>query len=306
MKKKDKLIVLAGVAILVIASVGVYYWSPEKGINLNAVTLLNTAGSFSKVPSAISVSDCNPFYALIATPLAVHYDKNGNRTIVPLYIENMTEPSKAIVRTEQLIGRTVDLVIDETQDPKVVSLDIAKRYWDKSDVAVVIKDDREGYEIGIAAVPIASYLSAPVIVTDKIDNKVSNVLNELGVKYLLLCGNISTGLTSYKFESSDDVLNMTISLVEEKFGDVNYITLTNPLDAWPPKVLDRTFFSIRPIEIPSICSTMIVRTLFNYLKGSEVEIGNFTIPEDYKYALIKFEGVNVDSDEVDELRDAVL
>ncbi|HDO19504.1 MAG TPA: hypothetical protein ENG74_02130, partial [Thermoplasmatales archaeon] len=296
--------------ILLIAAAGVYFYKPaEEKPFIAAREVLNVLGGVMKdVPNAIEVADSSPFYALIATPLAVHYDKEGDREIIPMYIKNMTNPSRAVIRTEQMVGRFIDLVIDGKKSPKEVSLELAEKYWGKSDLALIIKDDKEGYEVGLVATPIASYLSVPVIVTDKIDSSVIKTLSKLKVRYILICGNLSTNaFKSYKIETPDDALNITIDLVEEKFGKVGYITLANPIDAWPPRVLDKKTVTIGPVEIPSICTTQFVRTVFNFLfKGGEVEIGNFTIPDDYKYALIKFEGINLDSDEVDELRDAVL
>jgi len=308
MKKNDKLIVLAGVVILVIASIGVYYWSPEglTGAAVDVKTLFSVSGSFSDVPTAITVSDSSPFYALIATPLAVHYDKDGNQEVVPLYVENVSSPSRAVVRTRELVGRPVNLIVDGSETPEEVSLELAAKYWEKSDAVLLIEDSQEGYNLGLVAAPIASYLSIPIIVTDGFDAEVYSVLKDLGVKYSLVCGDFSAYGASLRFTSVDEIMNFTIDLIEDKFGEVKYITLANPLDAWPPQVLDKVFVSLGPVDIPSLCSTKLIPTLFNYLKGGEVEIGNFTIPEDYKYALIKFDGINLDSDEVDELRDGVM
>ena len=41
------------------------------------------------IPVAIECSDTDPFYALIATPLAVHYDSEGEQEIIPLYMKNL-------------------------------------------------------------------------------------------------------------------------------------------------------------------------------------------------------------------------
>ena len=77
MKKNDKLVVVVGVVILVIAAVGVYYWVPEE-LEVGTADVddfVGISGVFKDdLPSSIVVSDGCPFYALIATPLAVHYD----------------------------------------------------------------------------------------------------------------------------------------------------------------------------------------------------------------------------------------
>ena len=51
--------------------------------------------NYGTLPTGILISDTNPFYALIATPLCVRYDQSGNQTVIPLYIKNFENPSKA-------------------------------------------------------------------------------------------------------------------------------------------------------------------------------------------------------------------
>jgi hypothetical protein len=79
MMKNDKIIVVAGVAILIFASVGIYYWVPEKveAQSLNTNDFINITGDLKEMPSSITVSDGCPFYPLIGTPLSVNYDENG-------------------------------------------------------------------------------------------------------------------------------------------------------------------------------------------------------------------------------------
>ena len=306
MRDHDKVIIAVGIAILVVASVGIFFYKPSGAIQrLTSEKIACMMGILRDAPSGIEVSDKNPFYPLILTPLAIHYDREGNREVIPLYVKNMTNPSKAVIRTELLVGKPIDLLIDGSKDPEQVSLEIAERYWKKADIALILKDGKEGYIAGLPAIPIASYLTIPVIVTDKMDSKVSRVLGKLGVKYLLICGNISAdGYSSYKIKSPDDALNLTISVVEKKFGEVEYITLANPLDAWPPRVLDSVTFSFGPEEVKSATMTgNQLKFLLRFLMG--VTKWNFTIPEDYKYALIEFEGINHEVDGVDKFGDEV-
>jgi len=158
--------------------------------SFSAVGIINTADSVERfnissvltaeMPSAIAVSDQNPFYSLIATPLAVHYDDEGEQTVIPLYVKNFDEPSKAVERAEQQIGIYADLIISDVFTPKEISLTIAEMFWEESSAALIIKEDQTGYELGMAATPIASYLSIPVIITDEIDTEVTTVLDTLG------------------------------------------------------------------------------------------------------------------------------
>lgn len=307
--KYDKVITVVGVVILLIAGVGIYFYKPpvRERFSPTGVSLALMGGELKDNPTAIEVTDSNPFYPLIVTPLAVHYDRDGNRYVAPLYVKNMSKPSRSILRAEEMIGRVIDLVInDDNVSPKEVSLDIVKNYWKKSDIAIILEDSKRGYEIGIVILPIASYLTAPVVVTNKIDSEVDSALRSIGVKYALICGNLSSNIFNcYHVKDVDDALNLTIDLVEEKFGEVNYITLANPIDAWPPRILDRKFYSSPVFHIDSLSTTHLFRAIKGFITDSAVATFNFTIPADYKYALIKVEVNNLDWRGVDEFGDRV-
>jgi len=242
MKKNDKLIVLLGVAILIMASVGIYFWSPDD-ILVNAAEIediFSFASVYSSEPDAITVSDSCPFYPLIAAPLSIHYDMDGIQHVKPLYVKNPDDVSQAIIRVENQINIQVDEVIDGSKSAKNSSLYIASKYWESSDAVLIIEDSETGYNLGVVATPLASYLGIPVIVADEVDQDVRAVLSDLGVKYSLVCGDIEGYGKCIKFNNVDDIVNASIELVREKFGDVEYITLANPRDAWPPEVLNDT------------------------------------------------------------------
>jgi hypothetical protein len=286
MKKSDKIVVLIGVAILIIASIGIYFWSPEetKTIVPSITELSQVCGVFSSRVDSVTVSNNNPFYPLIATPLTVNYDSKGEQYIAPLYVINFDEPSSAVVKAKDAIGLPSNELIIQSGSSKDISLEVAQKYWESSKAVILVKDDQAGYNLGVLATPLASYLSAPVIVTNETDSKVMNVLSDLGVEYSLVCGDIEGYKSTYKFVNAEDVVNLSAHIVEEKFGEVDYITLTNPVDAWPPKVLDSVEFNFADTVQKGVKATW-----------------KFTIPADYKYALVKFTGVNHNLEDVDSL-----
>ena len=305
MKKNDKLIVVLGVLILILASIGVYYYDArtETLEKADIEHFYNVCGVMSDKPNAIIVPDSCAFYPLVATPLAVNYDKEGNQFVAPLYVENAESPSEAVKKVRSLIGSVPDLMLDESITIKDTSIKLAKDYWKRSSAALLIEDSQEGYNLGIIATPIASYLSIPVIITDEVDNEVKDVLNNLGVTKTIVCGDNIEGYGKVlKFDNVDDVVNASMDLTVEKFGEVDYISITNPIDAYPPKVLDNFTEYYGPITIQSGASTRIVKAALS--QGGNL-LGKFTIPEDYKYALIKFEGKNLDFEDVDDFGDYV-
>jgi len=311
MKKNDKLIVLFGVVILVMASIGVYYWAPEKAVEhkVGINQFFEASSVLSKVPDSVTVSDKDPFYALIATPLAVHYSINGEQEILPLYVENFTNPSTSIDRVKnQLDMRSFnEYRVDDSKSAREVSLDVAQNFWESSEAALLIENDESGYCLGVMATPLASYMRIPVIVTDKLDPDVTIVLTNLGVKYTMVCGeNIEGYGDVLRFNSVEEIVDATIKFLHEKFGDINYVTLINPIDAWPPKVLDSKEFSFGPetIKSKSVTHTSAFKSLVNlFIGGSGKVAWKFTIPDDYKYALIELNGFNHEIEDVDTFGD---
>ena len=81
MDNKDKLITILGVLILLGSAIGVYVWNPPgemESVKLVGIQdFFDVTSEFSILPSCVEVPDSNPFYPLIATPLAVNYNENG-------------------------------------------------------------------------------------------------------------------------------------------------------------------------------------------------------------------------------------
>jgi hypothetical protein len=306
MTRNDKLILIIGVLTLIIAGIGVYTWSPEvtgdRAVDIDE--LLDVTGVYSSQPDAVTVSICSPFYALIATPLTVHYTPDGEQVILPLYVKDLVNPSKAIIRAERMIGLSSNLIIGDSykKSLKEISLDIAENFWKSSKGVLLIEESQSGYNLGVAATPIASYLGIPVIVTDKVDNDVREVLRRLGVTTSIVCGEIEGYGKTLRFENVDEVVNASIEIVERKFGEVGYITLSNPLDVVEANVSNsRSYFFEGTVSSTAIFPTQLVNMALCFLKGiPTVSVHEFEIPSDYKYARVKIDGRNLVDEDVEE------
>jgi hypothetical protein len=308
MKKNDKLIVLSGVIILILAAVGIYFWVPEEaGVSTAKVSnFISVTGTLKDIPDAITVSDTCPFFPLIATPLAINYCEKGEQTVIPLYVMNMKNPSRAILRVqEQLGGGKKCEIIGADETAKEASLRIARQYWEKSDAVLIIEYTEPGYNLGLLATPLASYMRIPIIVTEKLDSDVTDVLTDLNVKKTIVCGENIKGFGDVlKFNSVDDVIDAAIEIIEEKLEErVEYITIANPVDAWSPEVIDHVEYSFGPVTVKTAATTELAKALTGGIAG-EI-IGEFTIPKNYTYALVKFTGINLNIDNVELLGDNV-
>ena len=309
MNKNDRLILIIGVVILAIAAIGIYAWDSS---NIKPTTpttddIVTFTGTYQDIlPSSIKVSDENPFLALIATPLAVHYSDEGEQYVVPLLIENLVDPSRAVTRAESMIGIPAELILgcSSTETVKDVSLEIADKYWKQSSAAILIEDSEIGYNLGVAATPISTYLRIPIIVTDEIDSQVESTLENLGVQYLFTCGNFSTfGQQKIKLESSFQILNLTKSIVTNRFErPIDYITLTNPSDMLKPKVNDSKKYHFEGrVTSNSFTFGNIMNMVKGTLKGIPILANHdFEIPSSYKYARVTIQAKNLVDEEISE------
>lgn len=257
-------------------------------------------------PTAITVSDANPFYALIATPLAVHYDSFGQQTVIPFYVKNFTQPSSTILRTEAELGIITDLVIGNVFSPKDASFFLAETFWETSSTLLLIKQDQEGYNLGLAATPLASYLNIPIIVTDSFDAETESMLQQLQTNSVYVCGDLNVAPTYEVIELSsvDQIHQELITIHEQVFSEpIEYITMANPLDVTYPQILDSIDYSFSG----TIGSTAYLPSqLIGMITKGSAGIHPFIIPSDYKYAQVKINIENKDSEYVSEIGDEIV
>ena len=260
---------------------------------------------FVDQPQAITVSDDNPFYALMATPVAIHYQGN-NQQVIPLYIKNFTDPSKSVLRAEQQIGIYSDFIIGSYLPVKEMSVFIASSFWKQSQNAFIFENNQQGYDLGVVATPLASYLNAPIIVTDTFDATIIQILQDLNVETVYICGNLTTTAfnTTY-LNSVDEIITQTTTVINQIFGQQpNYITMTNPHDIIEPKVLEKITY---PSFTGTIASTAFLpsQALTTAIKGTS-KSHSFMVPQDYKYARISLDISNIDYEHVEALGDELV
>jgi hypothetical protein len=215
----------------------------------------------------------------------------------------MDNPSKAIIRAEEEIGIEVNLIIDDIYTPKEISLTIASLFWEQSAGVLLIEDSQDGYTLGVAATPLASYLNIPIIVSDVIDQDVITVLNNLGTQHLFVCGEFNTsGYNSTVYADVDEIIVDMTALIEAKFGEsISYVTIANPLDITDPEIYES-------MSIPfsgTVTSGIVLPTqsITTALKKNTMVIEKFTVPDSYKFARIIIDIENTKSGNVDALGD---
>jgi len=101
----------------------------------------------------------------------------------------------------------------------------------------------------------------------------------------------------------EEIIDEIIEIISERFDEtVGYITMANPLDVSPPTILDSVEYEFSETIASGISlPTQIISSIVN----SAFAFHEFDIPEDYKYARIKIDFKNLDSENAQSLGDRV-
>lgn len=298
--ERKKLVALLAVALLLPILTGCVEKVKEvSGFSMETIDKIESERKVGAQP--IIVSKENPFYALIATPVALYY-KGNEQHVEPLLVENFSNPSKPITRFKEFYP--VSYLEIKGGEVENISKEISNKIWKRSDAALLIEESMKGYELGVNAVPLASYLNIPVFVTDDTD-KIKSELKRLGVKYTFVCGDIQGYGMTWRFKDIDEIIDFMVNFIKHKFGDIDYITITNPLDITKVEVLNETTYEFEN-ETISAC-VLPAQTINAILNGFALfSINSFEIPENYEYARLKIDLINENSEHVSELGDDII
>ncbi|OYT43975.1 hypothetical protein B6U90_06145 [Thermoplasmatales archaeon ex4484_6] len=321
--RKKKLVSLLLVSLLIAAGIA-YILLKNRGAGNEEETatiddLIASSSERSQVTSDLFLASySNRFFPLIATPLSVYFSGEEKHSSPMLVAgENSATQdvsvSTAVTRFLDAYPDTDGSVIGPLEpgveqrlmesglkishrfdgDPETVSLAAARTFWKSSDGAVVIHDCRKGYDAGMPAATLASYLNIPVIICDDIRDA-EPTLDRLQVKYTIICGPLKGYGRVMRMEDSWDVIDALAlgmpsrdgtmrSLMADRLSiDPNYIVLANPMDTVIPRVVD----SFEEHFEGEITSTSTGSTSDPSLSPDAV-VHHLEIPEDYQWARVR-------------------
>ena len=267
----------------------------EMKFDLETIEKMESQRSQEAIP--IVVGEDNPFYAVIATPVALYYE-GIERHAQPLLIQDFENPLLPVSRFKNFYPSMYRKI--KTSSLEKVSIELSK-IWKKCDSTLIIENSQKGYEMGIVAAPLASYLNIPIFVTDSIEN-IEAQLKNLGVKYTFICGNLRAYGKTWRFENIEEINDLLIHFINKRFGEVDYVTISNPLDITSVTVLNKVHYEFEN-ETPS--TVILPAQSINALIKGFSKSHTFTVP-DYKYARIKIDLVNKNSEYVSELGDELM
>lgn len=321
MEQKQKQLLAAGVIALLILA-GVYTFISQKGNNMtitpaNIGDLLNSRSQRREENyDAVVIPYTSPYIGLVATPLTVYYD-NTSKNMCPLLLGGANPStyergiSKAVggflsryepanILTLGVMGDAMEeeLALFNTTgsislaDPRSVSMEVAERFWEFSDGAIIVENSQEGYDMAVNVVPLASYLNIPVIITDK-TRDTWKTLESLNVKYTLICGGLDGYKKTFFFQNitqAHDLIGVgvehqgkKVSILKDRIGieEIKYIAMANPRDIDVPVVLDEVSQTFR-----GTVTSQASGSTSNPNSDSTATTHYFTIPDDYEWCKI--------------------
>jgi hypothetical protein len=127
-------------------------------------------------------------------------------------------------------------ITDFGNDVQLATANIATTYWTKAEIIVVADD----YEQVLMSVPIASFLSAPILVSPT-----QSILNSLGTRCAIVLGESDVGVdTLIRLKTKEAVWRFQLELFDMKGQVCNYIIITNPYDTISDENIKWKFHSL--------------------------------------------------------------
>ena len=203
----------------------------------------------------VIVPDDNPFFGIIGSSMACWYDTPNLSELKPLFFQKdgeLTNHQKKFLkqylnvknRTILVLGEHLNTTYHITEllgTPSEVAIEAARyAFIESSAVMIIPYRTDDAYKLSLIASPLASYLNIPILIYDENENEIQEVCNDLNVHNGYLIGNILpniTGINIIKLENEDEIQNAILTIIKERFGEINYITMTNPSDVIPPYVI---------------------------------------------------------------------
>ncbi len=252
-KKVAVAVAIATVLVLVIVLIAFNTVTQEKPVTEATLDDLLSSQSerIGEAPTA-AVSGDDPMYAMAATPVCLYYDSSRTLHNSPMLIY-MEQPQMITSPANDFLDHYAESELIAVGDPhglsspasknfdgaaKYVSIALAKEYWASADGAVLIKNNEAGYQNAISVMTLSCYVNIPVIICDSVDSDVRLCLASLGVKYTIVCGDMAGFGKVMRLETPVEAEDMNLAFITNAEGfntQSKYITIANPVDAYPPE-----------------------------------------------------------------------
>ncbi len=204
-------------------------------------------------PDIILVSTHDPYYSIISTPIACSYNQTGQCLRPYLLVDKsiLTNKQKEFIFSLSKNDKIISVGINPTNIQTLsyegsavyLSYQIAKSYFSNSSQALVLPYNLslDIYTKNMLLTPLASYLTMPILLYDINQgdyNDLEETLNQLGVNKIYITPEFDTNNLNKLFEiilleNNTQIQQLLLQTIQEKFQNLNYITITNPSDIQP-------------------------------------------------------------------------
>ncbi len=240
---------------------------------VHSIFLTDASSSFSQqfqttsvrslITDAVIVPDSDPFFGILGSSAACWYDKETNTSLLlPFLVQEngmLTEAQQRFFDTVLSPTNRSLLVLGNHLNtsypceeilgtPPTVGVTLSLQMFTQASAILILPFGTEdAYELGLHASPIASYLNIPLLFYDQNDAAIQAVCSQLHVTQAYLVGEISVDLlnvTIIRLQDVGEITDMTLSIIKDDFGRIDYLTMANPADAIPPSVITTTNITI--------------------------------------------------------------
>ena len=248
------------IALLMVSGTLVYLlWPSSTDVEtISIYEVLDMTSLRRPTEDMVITTDEEPFYGIISTPAACWYDIDPASTkpygLKPLLIAVDGELDNTQKRFLDYYGPDSSLAMGDVDEGDVklagtiteLSLELCLHEFESAAGVLVVPYTEEGYELGVIAAPLASYLNIPIIVIDNSTDLVGlkRDLKNIDIGYSIIIGSDSSstanklGFKTILLENEERIMENVLIVIKNRFGRIDYVTMTNPSDVIPPYVIE--------------------------------------------------------------------
>jgi len=204
----------------------------------------------------VVIPSSDPYYGIIGSYIACWYDNKTSDTLLPLLVSknrNLSDKQynfiNNIFRNDNeeilVLGESINTEFKTNEilgSPSDISLNVTQHIFKNSSSALIVPyGTMDDYELSLIASPLASYLNIPILLYYENEGKIQELCTKLDIKNCFLVGNINIELDNIEIIhliNKTEIQKIILSTIREKFGEINYLSLTNPSDVLLPSILN--------------------------------------------------------------------
>jgi len=210
----------------------------------------------------IIIPDTDSLFGIIGSYVSCWYNTEDSTGLKPLLVQHegmLTNHQEMFIDTYLntkngsllVLGEQIDAVYNTTEllgSPAEVAIKTADHVFSMTSSVIIISNKKDDYQLSLTASPISSYLDIPILIYDNNTEELEDICNTLNVSNAFVISDIEVNISNVtitRLENTDEIQQMVLTVIKEKFGRIDYITLTNPSDVIPPSVIEshKTTFS---------------------------------------------------------------